>query len=192
MYIERKYTKFQPNWSKGSIQPVRPKFWVILNCNCQFSIEHNSRMLIYLITQFTTTFFNQCRKFFSTLIKTMSRLQLSSKCHPGVLEDKIVPDALTEYIIYFKIVFKTNPESFIQFWHEKPCQDSTYPPSLNFGGLDDRVILTPEVASGVSFKNIPGDRHSLVVFPGHLEPPVMRYHIWTCQFLDFKKWALTQ
>ena len=104
----------------------------------------------------------------------------------------MVPDTLTESIIYFRIVFKTYPESLIQFRPEKPCQDSTYPPSLNFGGLDDGVILTPEVASGVSFKNIPCDRHSMVVFPGHLEPPVMRYHIWTCQFWYFKKWAITQ
>ena len=123
---------------------------------------------------------------------TLSRLQLSFKCHPGVLEDRMVPDTLTEYIIYFRIAFKTYLASFIQFWHEKPCEDSTCPPSLTFGGLDDRVILTPEVANGVSFKNIPCDRHSLVVFPGHLEPPVMRYHIWTCQFWDFKKVTVTQ
>ena len=96
--------------------------------------------------------YSMCRKFHQILTWiTLSRHYLSSKCHPGVLEDRMVPDTLTESIIYFRIVFKTYPESFIQFWHEKPCQDSTYPPSLNFGGLDDGVILTPEVASGVSF-----------------------------------------
>jgi len=62
----------------------------------------------------------------------------------------------------------------------------------NFGGLDDGVILTFGMACGVLITNIPCDRHSLVVFPGHLEPPVMRYHIWTCQFWDFKKVTVTQ
>ena len=62
----------------------------------------------------------------------------------------------------------------------------------NFGGLDDGSILKFGMACGVSFTNIPCNWHSLVVFPGHLEPPVMRYYIWTCQFWDFKKVAVTQ
>ena len=44
-----------------------------------------------------------------------TRLHLSSKCHPGVLEDNLVPVTLEVDTNLILNVFKTYAETFIQF-----------------------------------------------------------------------------
>ena len=63
--------------------------------------------------------------------ETLSRLHLSSKFLPGVLEDMEVPDAPGDGLRWKRTFKRSFPESFIKIGHQKPCQDSTCPPSLS-------------------------------------------------------------
>ena len=61
---------------------------------------------------------------------TLSRLLLSSKSLPGVMEDKEVPDERGVGVRYQRSSFRSFCESFIKIQHQEPCQDSSCPPSL--------------------------------------------------------------
>ena len=68
------------------------------------------------------------RKFYQDLTSgTLSRLHLSSKSLPGVLE---VPDKPGVGVRCYGLTFRSFCESFIKIQYQKPCQDSTCPPSL--------------------------------------------------------------
>ena len=62
--------------------------------------------------------------------ETLSRLHLSSKSLPGVLEDMEVPDKPGVGVRCYGLTFRSFCESFIKIQYQKPCQDSTCPPSL--------------------------------------------------------------
>ena len=59
-----------------------------------------------------------------------SRLHLSSKSLPGVLEDRDVLDWDRGGVRVLKISQGSFTESFIKIHHKEACQDSTYPPSF--------------------------------------------------------------
>ena len=56
-----------------------------------------------------------CKVTFTSYKDTESRLHLSLKCHPGVLEDRMVPDMLGEDVLKLINVFETYTEDFISF-----------------------------------------------------------------------------
>ena len=62
--------------------------------------------------------------------ETLSRLHLSSKSLPGVLEDMEDPDVPGDGLRWKRTSKRSFPESFMKFGHQKPCQDSPCPPSL--------------------------------------------------------------
>ena len=62
--------------------------------------------------------------------QTLSRLHLSSKSLPGVLEDMEVPDAPGDGLRWKRKSKRSFPESFMKIGHQKPSQDSTCHPSL--------------------------------------------------------------
>ena len=61
---------------------------------------------------------------------TLSRLHMSSKSLPGVLEDMEDPDIPGEGLRWKRTSKRSFPESFMKIGQQKPCQDSTCPPSL--------------------------------------------------------------
>ena len=62
--------------------------------------------------------------------ETLSRLHLSSKSLPGVLEDVEVPDVPGDGLRWKRTSKRSFPESFMKIGQQKLCQDSTCPPSL--------------------------------------------------------------
>ena len=59
-----------------------------------------------------------------------SRLHLSSKYLHGVFEDTEFSDAPGDGLRWKRTSKRGFPESFMKIEHQKPCQDSTCPPSL--------------------------------------------------------------
>ena len=70
---------------------------------------------------------------------TMSELHMSSKSLPGVLEDMDIPYGPVYGIRWDGTSIRSVCKSLIKIWHQKPCQDSTYLPSLL---LDSRRTWT--------------------------------------------------
>ena len=60
----------------------------------------------------------------------MSRLHLSSKSIPGVLEERVDLDGAGDGVMLLKISQGSFTESLIKIQHQEACEDSTYPPSL--------------------------------------------------------------
>ena len=97
---------------------------------------------------------NQYRKFQSNLNeRTQSWLHLSSKCHHGVLEERLIPVILkkipTLFLMYLKPLLKVSFNSDMKK-HSWLLLSSKY----NFGGLDDGVILSWSMACWVSIKGL--------------------------------------
>ena len=61
--------------------------------------------------------------------KSPSRLPMSSKSNPGVLEDRLVPDTVDIGVNMLRYVLWSNTVNFINFWVEKVHQDSLCPRS---------------------------------------------------------------
>ena len=57
---------------------------------------------------------------------TISRLHLSSKSLPGVLEDTEILDELVYGILWVGLSFRSFCKSFIKIWHLEPCQDYVF------------------------------------------------------------------
>ena len=62
--------------------------------------------------------------------ETLSKLHLSSKSLPGVLEDMEVPEEPGYGVIYEGASIGSFCESYIKIQLQEPCQDSTCPLSL--------------------------------------------------------------
>ena len=74
---------------------------------------------------------NQYCKFHQLWIaKSPSRLPMSSKSDPGVLEDRMVPETIKIVFNVLRNVFWIGPESLSPFRHTEHCQDSLCPLSL--------------------------------------------------------------
>ena len=61
--------------------------------------------------------------------KSPSRLPMSLKSNPGVLEDRLVPDTIDIGVNMLRYVLWSNTVNFINFWVEKVHQDSLCPRS---------------------------------------------------------------
>ena len=61
--------------------------------------------------------------------KSPSRLRMSSKSNPWVLEDRLVPDTIDIGVNMLRYVLWSNTVNFINFWVEKVHQDSLCPRS---------------------------------------------------------------
>ena len=59
----------------------------------------------------------------------MSRLHISSKSLPGVLQERDVLDGAGDGVKELNISQGSFTESFIKIQHQEVCQDSSYPPS---------------------------------------------------------------
>ena len=82
---------------------------------------------------------------------TLSKLHLSSKSVPGVLEAFDVLDRAGVGVRVSKISIENFPESFIKIQHHKPHQDSTYPPSLFLESWRPLMFLIElELVSGLA------------------------------------------
>ena len=81
---------------------------------------------------------------------TLSRLHLSSKSLPGVLEDMEVPDESGNGFWWLRIPLESITENFIKIGHQEPCQNSTYPPNLFLESWRTWRFLT-------NLKMVPGD-----------------------------------
>ena len=94
--------------------------------------------------------------------ETLSRLHLSSKSLPGVLEDVEIHDEPGGGVIWQGSYFRSFCESFIKIQHQKICQDSTFPPSLSLESLRmwrfHKNLKTAETLSRLhlSSKSLPG------------------------------------
>ena len=64
--------------------------------------------------------------------ETLSRLHLSSKSVPGVLEDMEVPDVICDGLRWKWTLKRSFPERFRKIGQQKPCQDSSCHPSLSW------------------------------------------------------------
>ena len=62
--------------------------------------------------------------------QTQSRLHLSSKSPPGVLEDMEAPDKLGDGVRLAGAFYGSFSKIFIKIEHQEPSQDSTCPLSL--------------------------------------------------------------
>ena len=117
-------------------------------------------------------------------IRTMSRLHLSSKSLPGVLEDMEILDGPVDGIRCDEISIRSVCESLIKIWHQKPCQDSAYPPSLL---LDSRRTWT-------FLKNLEmvsdGKEHPSEGFMTVSSMSDIRNHVKTQRVLQVFSWSL--
>ena len=117
-------------------------------------------------------------------IRTMSRLHLSSKPLPGVLENMDIPDGPVDGIRCDETSIRSVCESLIKIWHQKPCQDSAYPPSIL---LDSRRTWT-------FLKNLEmvsdGKEHPSEVFMTVLSMSDIRNHVKTPFVLHVSNWSL--
>ena len=75
------------------------------------------------------------------LTKSLSRLLLTSKFPPGVLEDKDVPETLGDGVLRVNIYQGMFPASLTMIGREKACQDSFCPPSLLLESWRTRMFL---------------------------------------------------
>ena len=67
----------------------------------------------------------------------MSWLHLSSKSLPGVLEEMEILDKLEYGVIWVIVSLGNFCESFIEIWHQEPCQDYVF--SLVYFGAHKRT-----------------------------------------------------
>ena len=115
-------TKIAFNMFKNVFWPVSANFIkfcpekVHQDSLCPRSLNLESWMTGWLLIPYKCIC-SLCWKFHLILTSiTLSRLHLSSKCHPGVLEDRMVPDTIVDDFNNLRNVFEAYVESFSQFW----------------------------------------------------------------------------